>query len=139
MRRVFIDTNVFIDFLARRGDFYPPAATIVSLALNRKIDLCVSALSFATGSYLMEKHYGMSPQEIVADYVKFITLSHVTRLDAKTVRQSVASTFLDFEDAMQHYSTLNQGADVIVTRNKDDFSASVIPVMTPQEFLDSLR
>jgi len=107
MRRVFIDTNVFIDFLARRGDFCPPAATIVSLALNRKIDLCVSALSFATGSYLMEKHYGMSPQEIVADYVKFITLSHVTRLDAKTVRLSVASTFLDFEDAMQHYSALN--------------------------------
>lgn len=139
MRRVFIDTNVFIDFIARRGDFYRPAATIVSLALNRKIELCVSALSFTTGSYLLEKHYGMSPQEIVADYGKFITLSHVTRVDAETVRQSVASTFLDFEDAMQHYSALSQSADVIVTRNKDDFNASVIPVMSPQEFLDSLR
>lgn len=39
---VFIDTNVFLDFIARRGDFYAPAATIISLAYREKINLMVS-------------------------------------------------------------------------------------------------
>ena len=139
MKRVFIDTNVFIDFIARRGDFYRPAATIVSLARNQKIELCVSALSFATGSYLLERHYGMTRSQILADYQLFITLCGVTTVDADTVNRAVGSSFDDFEDAIQHYSALLDGVDCIVTRNKADFEESDIPVLEPQEFLDSLR
>jgi hypothetical protein len=42
----------------------------------------------------------------------------------------------DFEDAMQYYSALREQADVIITRNKDDYAAAQIPVYEPQEFLD---
>ena len=47
MKKVFLDTNVFIDFLARRGQFFSPAAKIVQLSQDQKIELLVSALSFA--------------------------------------------------------------------------------------------
>ena len=39
MKNVFLDTNIFIDFLAHRGDFYEPAALIVSLGIQDKIRL----------------------------------------------------------------------------------------------------
>ena len=42
----------------------------------------------------------------------------------------------NFEDAMQYYSALREQADVIITRNKDDYAAAQIPVYEPQEFLD---
>ncbi len=96
MKRVFIDTNVFIDFLAKRPNFYEAAAKIVSLAYHKKIKLYVSALSFATGSYLLEHHYKMSPKEISDSYEVFISFCRVTTVDYEVVNSSLNSTFSDF-------------------------------------------
>ena len=45
MKKVFLDTNVLIDYLARRGQFFQPAAQIVQLGQDRQCELLVSALS----------------------------------------------------------------------------------------------
>ena len=65
MKRVFIDTNVFIDYVAHRGKFFEPAATVVSLAEKRVFWLLVTSLSFATGSYIIESHHGKIYDEIL--------------------------------------------------------------------------
>lgn len=57
MTRVFLDTNVLVDYFAQRDGFFDDAARIVSLAINKKIKLYVASMSFATTSYLMAKHY----------------------------------------------------------------------------------
>ncbi len=59
-------------------------------------------------------------------------------VDSQTIDESIASDFNDFEDAMQYYSALREQADVIITRNKDDYEAAQIPVYKPQEFLNLL-
>jgi len=38
MKKVFLDTNVLIDYLARRGQFFQPAAQIVQLGQDRQCD-----------------------------------------------------------------------------------------------------
>ena len=48
MKKVFLDTNILIDYFARRGQFFQPAAQIVQLGQDRQCELLVSALSFAT-------------------------------------------------------------------------------------------
>jgi hypothetical protein len=48
---------------------------------------------------------------------------------------SLASSFKDFEDAVQYYSALHVRADCLITRNKADYRADRLPVMTPEEFL----
>ena len=45
------------------------------------------------------------------------------------------SGWKDYEDATQHRSAIDENSDCIVTRNKKDFKASTIPVMTAMEFL----
>ena len=44
--KVFLDTNVIIDFYAQRDDFFRPAAIIIDLAIKKQLELCVSSLSF---------------------------------------------------------------------------------------------
>ena len=44
----------------------------------------------------------------------------------------------DYEDATQHRSAIEEQADCIVTRNKKDFKASIILVLTPEEFFDKI-
>ncbi len=41
----------------------------------------------------------------------------------------------DFEDALQVAATIACAADIILTRNTDEFKASTLPAMTPEEFL----
>jgi predicted nucleic acid-binding protein len=54
---------------------------------------------------------------------------------AAEVKAALAGTDSDFEDAVQRICAEDNGADVIVTRDKDGFVNATIPVMTPAEFL----
>ncbi len=59
----------------------------------------------------------------------------VAAVDEKVIDLSLASTFKDFEDAVQYYSALHVRADYLITRNKADYRADRLPIMTPEEFL----
>ena len=137
MKRIFIDTNILIDFLARRGEFFIPAWGVVSRS-KQGDKILVSALAFATASYVMENHHKLSQVTIKMLFDNFIKTCSITPVDSQTIDESIASEFGDFEDAMQYYSALREQADVIITRNKDDYEAARLPVYEPQEFLDLL-
>lgn len=135
MKKVFIDTNVLIDFLGERETFYHSAALIASRADRKEIELMVSSLSYATASYILSRY---NPAEIVIDKMrKFATLCTITSIGADTVTKALYSPFKDFEDALQFNSALEAGAEIIITRNKKDFILSSLPVLTPTEYLDT--
>ena len=60
--KIFFDTNVAIDYMARRKDFFQNAALIVEYCRTNKCKILVSALSFATASYVMSAHHKMSDE-----------------------------------------------------------------------------
>ena len=136
-KKIFIDTNILIDYLASRHD-YVTASTIVTLAKEGHFRLLVSSLSFATASYIMNAHHKKSNAEIVAMFAQFVKMCNVTPVDSLIIDEAIASRFPDFEDAMQYYSAIREGADAIITRNSDDFVGSSIPVFNPHSFLEML-
>lgn len=138
MKKVFLDTNILIDYLARRGQFFEPAAQIVQLGQQYDCQLLVSALSFATASFILESHHKLPNDVIVRKFAEFVKMCNVTPVDSLIIDEAIASRFSDFEDAMQYYSAIREGADAIITRNNSDFSAAQIEVFEPQEFLDML-
>ena len=133
---VFIDTNVAIDFMARRKDFFENAALVIEYCRLKNHKVLISSLAFATASYILSQHHKMSKNSIKNIFNSFISHRIITPVDSKTIKESLTSEFDDFEDAMQYYSALRENADIIITRNKDDFDESLIPIYTPQEFLD---
>lgn len=60
---------------------------------------------------------------------------HVAAVDERVIDFSLTSNFRDFEDAVQYYSAVQAKADCLITRNKVDFKADILPVLTPEEFL----
>lgn len=137
MTKVFLDTNILMDYLSRREPFFEPAALIFQLGKRKKCLLLVSSLSFATASFLLQAHYKLSQKEVVKLFAHIIKMCHVTTVDSQTVNESVVSVFKDFEDAMQYFSALRESTDFIITRDKQDFMGSTIPVFEPNEFLKS--
>jgi predicted nucleic acid-binding protein len=135
--KAFLDTNVMLDFLGERDPFYLSAAKIASLADKGKIEIIVSALSYATVSCFLAKFEGI---EKTKDKLrKFKVISKICALDEKIIEKGLNSEFSDYEDALQYFSALRQDCDVLITRNAKDYKGVQIPVMTPDEFLNSIK
>ena len=136
MRRLFLDTNVVPDFLAKREGFYEYAAKIISLPDNGEdILLLCSSLTFANANYILTHLVGKDlSRRLLSDFFNRCTITNVTNAD---VASALSSQFKDFEDALQYYSALHSYSDVIITRNKKDFSFSEIPVLEPKELFET--
>lgn len=135
--RLFWDTNVMLDLLAEREPYFEDAEIIASLADKHKIKLFVSALSFSTCAYLLEK---IHPADTVREKLrKFKILAEISSIDNDIIEKGLNAKFSDFEDALQYFSALNSNCDIIISRNVKDYKSVDIPVMTPKEFLLSLK
>ncbi len=133
MEKVFVDTNVIIDLLAKREPFYMEAQDLFTLSDKKEIQLCISSLSFANAYYSIAKHHkDVDARKFLA---KFKVLVTVLPLEDKAIDLALASEFDDFEDGLQYFVAMDNEADVIISRNKKDFKSSKIPVLTAGEYL----
>lgn len=136
MNRVLVDTNIVIDLLAKREDFYDEAAELFSLSDKKELKLVISSLTFANTNYVLSKQ--KSAKEAREILRKFKVLVEIINLDDKIIELALSNDeFSDFEDGLQYYSALENSVNLILTRNKRDFKNSKIPVLTAKEYLAS--
>jgi predicted nucleic acid-binding protein len=134
MKKLFLDTNIIIDLLAKREPFYLAAATLFSLADINKVSLHVSALSYANTNYILQQ--SLKQAEVKLILRKLNLLVNICSLNEKIIELSLNDNdFNDFEDALQHYSAIENNMDFIITRNLKDFQKSKIPAMTVDQYL----
>jgi predicted nucleic acid-binding protein len=138
MKKLFIDTNIVIDLLAKRPGFYASAAKLFTLADQGKIELSVSSLTFANTHYVVVKQEGKEKAvQILRDLELIVTIIDLT---GKIVRLALNDKgFKDFEDGLQYYSALENGMEVIITRNLKDFKHAKLPVMSADQFLKTIK
>jgi predicted nucleic acid-binding protein len=138
MKKLLIDTNIVIDLLAKREPFYTDSAKLFSLADKKKIKLSVLALTIANTNYILIRK--KKPSEAKSILRRFKIIVDVLPLDDKVIGLALNDNeFDDFEDGLQHYSAIENSQDIIITRNLKDFKKSKIPVMTPEQFLESIK
>ena len=133
MRSVLCDINVILDIFLKRDPHYTAAARLFGLIEEKKLQGYLSAQSFPTMFYLLSRELKREKAMRVLEKLRIVF--RVAAVDEKVIDLSLASTFKDFEDAVQYYSALHVRADYLITRNKADFRSDRLPVMTPEEFL----
>jgi predicted nucleic acid-binding protein len=133
MDKLLVDTNVVLDLLGKRENFYLEAQELFTLSDNGIIQLCVSALTFANTHYILSEQLKVINASKILR--KFKVLVKVLPLHNKIIELSLDSDFRDFEDAIQYYSALDGEAEIIITRNKKDFKLAEIPVLTAKEYI----
>jgi len=135
--KLFLDTNVVVDLLGEREPYYDSVAKIATLADKGNIQLMVSALTYSTVFYLLTRFEG---KEVVKEKIrKFKVIAETLDLTDKIIEQGLSSKFSDFENSLQYYCAVGADCNRLITRNGKDFKESEIPVLTPDEYLSSLR
>lgn len=134
MKKVFLDTNVVIDFYQRRQPFFAESQAIIQMAFDKQITLLVSATTIINAFYLLRKYYDA---DTLYDKMRSLfLLANVSDVTSEILAGALAEQWKDFEDCVQYLSATNIEADVIVTRNVKDYMSTSTPVLTPTEFLD---
>lgn len=134
--KIFIDTNVLLDFMCQREPFYNDVYAIFRKAALHEIDIVVSALTVVNTQYTARK-YGLSMEDVCSAIRNILTLISVSPIDGEMVRQAYSMTDKDKEDVLQFLSARSVGADIIVSRDKKGFINSPVPVFTPHEYLEN--
>lgn len=132
--RVFIDTNVFLDYIQQRQEGWREAEVIFYLAIHGDIELLVSDLTIANMRYVTRKDIPLEQfYSVMKSLRKYYTIVGVGSV---SVDEAYRVESKDFEDALQYFSAEQAGADCIVTRNIKDFDFSFsVEALEPQDFL----
>ena len=132
--KVFIDTNIFLDYIEKRPVGIREALAIFKMAARNEIHLLVSDLTIANIKYCTRKSIPSS------EFYRIIGLCRelftIVPIGEWVIDQAIAIAAKDFEDALQYFSAEQAGAVCVVTRNIADFDfATSIEVLEPKKFL----
>ena len=135
--RILFDTNIILDLLLDREPFSQDAQTLVSKVEKGEITGLLCATTITTIHYLVKRSYSQEKSaEIIRSLLKLFEVANVTRT---VLEEALEVNDKDYEDSVLYKSAYHSGADMIVTRDRNGFGKSDIPVMNPQELLALLE
>ena len=136
MKKLFIDSDIFLDVLLNRKEFVENSSKIFDLSYTNNHKLYTSSNSFANIYYISSR---LLDTTIAKENLKQIKpLFEICNTSDLAIEQALNSQFKDLEDAFQYYTALENSLDLIVTRNLDDFKLSQLPVLSPTQYLATL-
>lgn len=135
MIKVFLDSDIILDAILRRVPFYLAAINLMELAHDNRIKIYTSAVAFVNVNYFLNKAKIDNRIDVL---IQLRSILDIIEVNATIIDHSLSSTFADFEDAVQYYAAVSANADYIITRNTKDYTHSTIPVLTAEQFLQTL-
>lgn len=143
--RIFLDTNVIMDYLTSRGDEKVIGKIFDSIDFGEHTGF-ISIGSFYTIIYLTErflKDKGLKNpkrlfclREILSTLLDSLEIVGHTREELLEGVQD--EQFKDLEDSCQLQAAKNSSCPVLITTNKKDFrdsDSTAIEILTPKEFV----
>lgn len=130
---LLIDTNVLIDYLGRRPEYYENARTIVKFCAQPDMDGYIAFHSIPNIWFILRKESEDERRNGLKEVCSVLT---VTGADHSKVVEAIEQrNFRDFEDCLQDKCAETIQADYIVTRNVNDFANSKTKAITPSDFI----
>lgn len=132
--KIFVDSDVVIDFFTDREPHVNPASELFELNEQGIVKIYLSAVSINNIYYIVRRFLG---HKKTIEVVEILTeMTEIVGTTKKEIIQALKNNFSDYEDSVQYSSALTiKKLDAIITRNIKDYRNSSIAVMTPLNFL----
>lgn len=133
--RILLDTNVLLDYLMAREPFKLSAERILKSCAVGEVQAYVAAHSISNLFYILRKLYTIEERrDILSTLCEIIPVAGISNDMIKRALEN--REFSDFEDCLQMECAKEVEARFIVTRNLSDFRASVVEVISPDDFAE---
>ena len=133
--KLFLDTNIIIDFVQERTNELDAIKEIIHLAELGKIDLFISESIITTSFYVLQKER-IEALPVLREICKII----------RAIPFSIDILFLplekykDMEDGILYFLAFKYKMDYFITRNVKDFTFLFpsLPVLSPTNFIKEI-
>ena len=141
--KVFLDTNVILEFFIEREDVRT-AAQLFSRLKEEKAEMYMSVGSFYTMLFLIDKYLrkelGLTGDVRIATLrslaLKIVKAISIAGHDSESLLRGVENIqYNDIEDSCQYQAAVMAGCDYIITYNVKDYPHTLLPVLSPSDFL----
>lgn len=143
--KLFIDTNIFVEYFEKRTQF-ESVRTLFDMLENEVHVGYISVGSFYTIAYIVDqgfKRKGLQKPErlniVRSVLLEVLDLVRVMDISNEELLNGVNDlSFTDLEDSFQYQVSLSGNCDFIITINIKDFKGvdGSIKVCTPQQFVE---
>ncbi len=137
MKKLFLDSDVLLDFLIDRAPFMDDIAEIIENSISSEVKLCISPISITNLNYIIGKLANKKKANMQTK--KILKLVSVESVGQTTINKAAGSKFKDFEDGVQNYCAEESGHEIIITRNTKDYKESKLSILTPREYLAKIQ
>ncbi len=141
--RLFLDTNVLMDFLVhdRPNSYY--STSIFEIVRSSPVEAWMTTQSIIDASYIVGRYKGYVLENFrknIRDILGFVNIGGIGYFDLEYAIN--ATEIDDIEDCAQAFFADYNNCDIIISGDKDfriPNKMEPTPVMTPKAFLDHLR
>jgi predicted nucleic acid-binding protein len=138
MKKIFIDSDIIVDFLTQREPFDQNSSKVLNLCINEKVKGYITPIIVSNIYYVLRKE--IDSKELKIKLKSLLGFLDVIKVDKNIILTALNSDFKDFKDALQNFSAIeNSEIDTILTRNVKDYKTSTLSVYTPESFLKTLN
>lgn len=134
MKKIYLDTNIFIDILLDRDMENISIEKITPYLESSKVYM--SVLSVHITYYILKIKNNTSIHTRALDFINTINLIPLSNI---IVGISLNTFSKDFEDTLQYFSALDQNCDYILTRDIKDFNKLNKQIPSDIQIVDTLN
>lgn len=146
MKKVFIDTNVILDYVLQR-EHGTEAKAVVAWLVEKKIPMMMSVGGFYTMHYLIDKYLRQELQLDKASRIaplrtlltRILQTFTVAEHDNVSLLQGVGDPqYSDLEDSCQYQLALRSKCEMLITFDIKHFQQTEeLQIITPQMFIET--
>lgn len=137
MYKIFLDTNILLDYLIFEREGNIAAQRIIELTAEEKLTSFVSPISLLNIFYILRQQ--MTDQERKDIIESFLDIFNIVELDSDTLQLGLFAPISDYEDGVQYISAKKAGVDFIITGDERFRSSNLdLQIISPEEFIEKL-
>ena len=130
--RIFLDTDVVLDFFLVRVPFYSDALKLWAACEEGAVDGYVSALTITNVHYIAQRI--KNPTTAMIAVRGILDVFNVVPLDKELLRRAADLHDRDYEDDIQLQSAVKAGCSHLFTRDPTHFHSKAIAIVPPSSF-----
>ena len=134
--KILIDTNIVLDLLLEREPFIEDAIVLFEQIEQGKLEGYIAATTITNIFYIIRKTEGC--EVAIAAIHRLLIGLQFCAVDHQTIETALSIGLKDFEDSIQLACAILSQLDGIVTRDRNDFIGSNLPIYSPTEILKLL-
>lgn len=134
MKRIFLDTNILIDYIDNRKDA-DAAEQIFACGFSGEALLFASSLTFANMAYVIKGRTQVKKYDALRQMANVV---EILPLSKQEVMAAIAQPVKDFEDMLQYQCAKAASCDYIITNDRRHYEFSDIPHFTSAAFVENL-